>query len=419
MTPDAGDGRAAPDEIRILDVGAFLLRQWKTLAAGALLGVAVAAVVVVLGPSKYTARTVVVPSPSREPQAGLMASQLPVGLLGLGGGGNSNDQVIAAILKSRTLEDSIVSSVREAVGQEHDPELIRTILQRNTNVTNSEDGSVIVEVTSRDPALAAAIANAYPGIINEIAARLSEEAAGRKQAFLEGQLIRAREQLLKSEQSLVEFQLGTEAPLLQEQAQQTVVAAAALQQSIIEKEVAVMQLRRTSTAGNPNLRAAEAELAALRSQLRRLTAGQGGSDQVFLSFRESPELSVASARLVRQFTTDEQVYLSLTSALVQSQIDVQDKLPVVSVLDKATVPRSPSRLPLTFVLTAAALFGLLFGLIFAIVNQYLRTARLDPANRSFFAAWESLKQDVIRFVPGRRSGGRPPRKLNANEGIAE
>src|SRR5690606_22868971 len=159
---------------------------------------------------------------------------------------------------------------------------------------------VIVEVDARDPERAAEIAASYPVLINKLVAHVGRQMRERREASLEEQLREARARLEAVEARAVEFQREVSGPGLEEQVTASVTAAIELQRLVSEQEIAVQRLRRTATAQNPNLRAAEAELAARRQQLQAFMS-EGGGQLLLPSFEESPELQVAGARLLRDY----------------------------------------------------------------------------------------------------------------------
>jgi uncharacterized protein involved in exopolysaccharide biosynthesis len=247
--------------------------------------------------------------------------------------------------------------------------------------------------------VAAAVAGHFPGLINEMATRLAVDAAGSKGSVLEKQVADAREKLAISEQRLVDFQRNSGTADVQEQAKQGLEAATALQQQIFVKEVEVSQLRRTLAPGHPRLQAGESELATMRGQLSRVTGG--GASGVFPGAREVPNLRAQAARVMREYKTDEQVYIALSAELANAQVNLREDMTVVSVLDPPLVPQNP-RGSLPRVLTAALLLGLVLGVIVAFVREYMARVRHDPANEPFRAALDSFKGDVGGLVGRRR-----------------
>jgi uncharacterized protein involved in exopolysaccharide biosynthesis len=247
-------GAYPAEEVRILDLGAVVLRRWRVVAGTTLLVVLLALGVALLRPERYTATVVMLPPQDQGGGRGdMIARQLAsAGLPGVGAGGGSNNQrLITALARSRSLSDSLVARVVGPNGNRGTAADIREMLGRYTEIESKPEGSLAVEVSGRDPRLAAQVANAFPPLINAMSARVGVEAAMQRQQFLETQLRRAREALERSEQRLVAFQKQRNAPELQEQARRTVDAAAELQRQITAQELRVGQLRRTTPSCEP------------------------------------------------------------------------------------------------------------------------------------------------------------------------
>ena len=390
------------EEISLLGLLAILLRRWRTVMSFLVAVLVLAGLYLVVRPSTYTARTLLVPAPSKDDgRSSLLSlnSRLPGMLPGLAVGGSSQQRQLGIIAKSNALQDSIIARMKQAPLSEDQRKSVPYILEKRTNIKPNSDGSISVEVLASDARLAALIAQQFPSVINQIASHLARQAAAQKEQFLQSQLSTAREGLVNSEQQLLAFQQSRDVPEVQEQAKQTVVAAAELQRDVLEREVIVSQLSRFSTPNNPTLQKAIADLEARRDQLRRLTGATGKENPVFVPLRTSPELKVSTARLLREFGTEEQVYLALTASLAQAQIDANDNLPVVSVLDAAQVPQRPSNPRALKVLVVATVLGFLLGVVFAFGREYVDAARTRAENESFFVAWDQLKSNL---TPGGR-----------------
>jgi uncharacterized protein involved in exopolysaccharide biosynthesis len=389
-------GSPPGDEVRILDLGAVLLRRWRLIVFTTLAAMLVAGGVAMLRTKKYQA-SVVLLAPQEQGggrSSDMLARQLAgAGIPGIGNVSNPNQRLIGVLARSRSFADSMVARLAGPRAGGAMQGKLRRMLAADTEVNPRPDGSIAIQVEGEDPRLAAKVANTIPVLLNEMSARVGVEAAVQKQHFLETQLRRARAALDQSEQRLVNFQKQRNAPELNDQATRTVDAAAQLQSQITEQEVRVSELRRTVTPSNAQLQSAEARLGTLRAQLRRLTAGGGGG--LFVPFNESPDLAATLTRLKRDYARDEQVYISLTNAIAQSQIDVNNNLPVVSVLDQATVPGAPSGIGVKLIVLVAAVLGLVLGLVAAFVVEHFARARQDPAAGSFFVAWEEFKHDVV------------------------
>jgi uncharacterized protein involved in exopolysaccharide biosynthesis len=389
------------DEIRILDLVAVVVRGWKLICTVALAAVAFGALVAIILPKTYRASTVLVPADNPQ-NGGVLA--LSGGALNLGqllrGGSNQVEQLTDVVLQSRTLADSIVARLEvDSVAAEREAE-IRRILKQGTEIHKEQGDGLTISVSGHDPELVTRIANLLPQLANRVMTQLSMQAALRRADFLEAQLDRASDRLTASQQAMVRFQTSQSAPELEEQAKRTLDVAVALQQQILDQEIRIADMRRASTPNNPELQAAAAKLAGMKAQLSQLTSGTQGASPVLLSLNTSPELQATATRMLRDYTKDEQVYTALTAALAQAQVDAKNDLPVLTVLDPARLPKGPDGPGLVVLLGLALLVGLVIGSIAAFTREYIRNARRDAENADFFLAWDQMKVDVTRGLPG-------------------
>jgi uncharacterized protein involved in exopolysaccharide biosynthesis len=383
------NGHGEP-EVRLLDMAAVLIRSWKLILVAGLIGGVVAAAVALTRPKSYTARVVVVPSIAEgDGRASILASQLNLPILGRVGGGGQNQSLIEAIVRSQSLRDSVVQRVGPDADEAERRRLALILARRTAIRSNPQERSVSIDVTAPEPALAARMANEYPEVINEIATRIAVEAARKKQATLESQLAQAAERLARSEEALRNFERSSGAAAVPEQARASVEAAAELQRGIAEQELRVQQMARVFTRDNPRYQAAVAELAARRRQLAQVRAGGAGG--VVLGQSQLPDVKLGYTRVFRDFTRDEQIFISLTASLASAHADANQDMAVVSALDTAALPDTPSGPRVKLMIVAGLFLGTLAGLLAAFVREYLRRARRDPESAEFFEALEEVR----------------------------
>jgi uncharacterized protein involved in exopolysaccharide biosynthesis len=397
---DETAGPPRGDEIRLLDYAAVLLHRWRTVAACTTLAVLAGLAIVKLTPPVYSSTTVLVPSPESGERSSMM-SQLPsfvTARMG-GGGGGVGQKLVTGILHSRSLRDSVAARVARSLPGADRGEVYRVLARGTRKKVSPTDGSITIEVDARDPRVAAAVAEQFPGLINQFATRLAMEAAVAKRSVLENQLVEARERLAGSEQRLLEFQRSTGTGDVQEQARQGIQAATQLQQQIMAKEIEVAQLRRTLAPGHPRLQAGESDLATMQRQLNRVTGG--GASGIFPGARQLPDLRARSAGVLREYATDEQVYIALSAELASAQANLREDVTVVSVLDPPMLPEVP-RGSMLRVMTAALVLGVVLGVILAFVREYMARVRHDPDSEPFRAAVDGFKSDIGGLVGRRR-----------------
>jgi tyrosine-protein kinase Etk/Wzc len=297
--------------VPLVDVFAILLRGWKTIVAFVVGAVLLITIWMIVRPETYLSRTVLLPAATQSDATSLLlAAQLPIALPGLAGLGNPNQGVIEAILASRSLEDSVVARLAPEGGNGEDEATIRRILRKGTERTAESDGSIIIEVVAPEAELSARIASEIPPIVNALGAHLNAQSALQRKEFVERQLTEAREELIEAEEALVNFQMTRQVPAVGEPAERILETAALLQQAILERDLEIVRLRRTATNENPDLRAAIADVEAMRGQLRRLTGNENGERSTG-PFLGSPEQQTTPGRLLREFLAKVQMYICL------------------------------------------------------------------------------------------------------------
>ena len=118
-------------------------------------------------------------------------------------------------------------------------------------------------------------------------------------------------------------------------------------------------------------------------------------------FSGSPELQFRYERLQRAVATRQQVYTGLVEAYEQARIQEVRNTPVITVLEEPILP--PRRQPRGTVLKT--LLGLILGGGLGLAAALLRggmAATRDPDVDALRNEWAATRQDLRRWVPGRR-----------------
>src|SRR5271165_1795441 len=133
---------------------------------------------------------------------------------------------------------------------------------------------------------------------------------------------------------------------IKEQGRAMVEAAANLQGQLIAAEASLSGLQQIYTPNNVRVRAAQARVAELRSQLEKLGGKAGGeaiaggdpasnSDALYPSIRKLPILGVTYANLFRETKIQEAVFEALTQQYEMAKVQEAKETPSVKVLDPA------------------------------------------------------------------------------------
>lgn len=399
--PDREEPLAMPDqdddEISLLDL-AIVLAKHKTLLVGLPAIVAVLAIVATLQMTPlFTATTKVLPPEKSQGAGAAMAAQLG-GLAGLAGGAaglkNPNDLYIA-MMKSRTLQESMIR--RFGLMQAWESELISDAckqLEGITNITSGKDSIIVIEVTDKDPKLAAGYANAYVEELSRIASSLATTEAGRRRLFFETEFLKAKDNLAKAE--MVAKQGLEKGGLIKvdDQGRTMVETMARLRGQITVKEVQIGAMRSFAAEGNPELKMAQQELNVLKGELAKaegaLTTkvGVGGTALHTQGFE--------NLNLLRDLKYFETIYEMLARQFELAKIDEAKEAVIIQVLDVAVPPDRKSKPKRALIVMLATLAAGFMAVLLAFVIEAFSKASADPAQRARLDVFRAYLKAPLR-----------------------
>lgn len=203
-TPVPDNRQPDDDEINLLDLLIVLAKHKKRI-----IGVTFAAALLAVGyalslPNIYTATAKILP-PQSQSSASAMLSQLG-GLAGMAGSSlgikNPNDLYIA-MLKSRSLMEKVVKRVDlQKVYKQETLNGACSALEGSTVISSDKGGFITVEVSDKDPQLAANLANIFIEELNKLLQTYSLTDASQKRTFFDQQLRQAKDRLTDAELTL-------------------------------------------------------------------------------------------------------------------------------------------------------------------------------------------------------------------------
>jgi uncharacterized protein involved in exopolysaccharide biosynthesis len=345
-----------------------------------------AAVVSFLLPKMYTATSTILP-----PQQSQSALTAMLGQLSSVAGLNESDlglknpaDLFIAMLTSRTIEDRLIDrfDLRQVYWVKGYQDARRQLESRSYIVAERE-GLISISVADRDPQRAAALANGYVEELHVMNSDLAVSEAAQRRVFYQQKLDAEREELSVSELALKHAQ--EKSGLLQPDAQARAIiqSMADMRAQVAMHEVQLQAMRTYATAGNPDLRRAEQELAGLRAELAKLerNTGEIGNGNLEVPTRQLPQAELEYIRRARDLKYHEAFYDFLSKQLEAARLDEARDAVVVQVVDKAVVPEkksSPRRMLIVLVTGAAAL---LLACLWVLVTESIRRKEQDPHNR--------------------------------------
>jgi uncharacterized protein involved in exopolysaccharide biosynthesis len=368
----------------------------RFLSRCALAGLFVTTLIAFLIPSQYESTARLMPPDSQQNSGMALMAMLGGGQNGGSGGlgslatdvlgAKTTGAMFIAVMHSRTAEDAIIQRFDlKKVYWTRLEESARKRLAKNTEITEERKSGVItLTVTDHDPKRAAAIAGAYIEQLDVLTAKLNTSAAHRERVFLEDRLDKIKIDLESAEKDFSQFASKNATIDISAQGKAMLEGAASLQGQLIGAESQLEGLRQIYSDNNIRVRATQARIAELRSQLKKMGGTSGGSapsdqsaaDDKYPTLRQLPILGVPYADKFRQLKVEEAVYETLTKQFELAKVQEAKEIPSVKVLDQPEVPERKSFPPRTFIVLAGTACSVLLGA--AWVFGTARWRQIDP-----------------------------------------
>jgi len=371
------------DGVKLLDLVVVLARGKRILIRCTLGFALVAAVISLLLPKHYRATTVLMP-PQKDQQGttSLLLGQVGMfaGLSARNLGLNNPSDVYAAVLKSRSVRDSLIRrfDLQKVYGDERVTDA-RDDLEEATRILVKPAGVISIEVDDKDPKRAADLANGYAEELDLLNRKLAISEASRRRAFFETQIAKTKDDLATAEVALRKTQETT--GVLEVGAQTLVViqSVATIRAQITAREVELYTRQASSTEQNPDVIRIRRELAGLRQQLAQAERAEGGRADVPSSARGMPQAGLDYIRRLREVKYQEAVYEFVSKQLEAARLDEARNVSLIQVLDRAVVPEVKSFPHRTAMVVIGAFLGFFAAVAFLLVREVWHAKQEDPA----------------------------------------
>jgi capsule polysaccharide export protein KpsE/RkpR len=340
------------------------------------------------------------------------------GLAGVGSdllGFKSTSDLFVGILTSRTATDKLIQkfSLQKVYGARR-MEDARKALEAHTDTAVDRKSQIItITVTDKNPQRAAAMAQTYVEELNRLVAEVSTSAARRERIFLEGRLQAVNQDLESAEKEFSQFASKNTAIDIKEQGKAMVDAAATLQGEFIAARSELEGLKQIYTDNNVRVRAAEARVAELESQLEKL-GGKGEStkladaeknDPLYPSIRKLPLLGVTYADLYRKTKVEEAVFETLTQEYELAKVQEAKEIPTVKVLDPPNLPDKKSFPPRTLIVLLGTMLAFSGGVTWVFGSALWEgTDPADPRKLLAQEIFDTAKAGIPRPWRNRSKG---------------
>jgi uncharacterized protein involved in exopolysaccharide biosynthesis len=433
--PSNGGGPGSPEESgETLARLQLLWENRRVLLRFALWGLAAAAVVAFLIPSKYESVTQLMPPDNSTSGMSMLATLAASKAAGTGAGSDaltgfagdilgakSSGALFVGVVRSRTVQDALINQfdLRKVYWIRRMEDTRKELDERTTISEERKSGIITIKVRDHSPRRAQAMAQAYVEQLNIAMAKLSTSSARREREFLETRLKAVKQDLDAASQDFSQFASKNTAIDIPEQGKAMVEAAAMLQGQLIAAEAHAQGLEQMYTANNARVRAAQANIDELRRQLDKMggagatTDNPGQEAALYPSIRQLPLLGVKYADLYRRTKIQEAVFEILTKQYELAKVEEAKEIPTVRLLDPASYPEkvaSPHRI---IILLAGLLLFFALGCVWVVGSaKWQDTDEQEPRKLFALEVWAGARRDwsalrrrvALRLAKGNRNG---------------
>jgi uncharacterized protein involved in exopolysaccharide biosynthesis len=283
--------------------------------------------------------------------------------------------IFSAMLKSRIMADEIIRRFNLVEHYEkktmHDA---RLALEAATRIVVTKEKVIKVTVEDKDPQLASEIANFYVSNLDRLNQTLSVSKARDNRKFIEQRVTETKQDLVKLEEALKEFQTQNRTVAIEAQSKAMIEATATIQAQIMAQEVQLQVMGTYLATDHPEIGRLKSSLSELRKQLQIMESGKSGKDRqpgdrLRPAITSVPALALEYGRLTRDLKVHETLYALLIAQYEQAKLAEARDTPTVQVLDPAIPAERKSRPKIALNVLIAAILSLLIAIFWAFVRE--------------------------------------------------
>lgn len=364
------------DELSLVDLLIVLAKSRRLILGLPLIVGVLAAVIVLLIPSKYTASARILPPVIGQSTTLALLGSMGGGIMGVG---KNPSDIYVTMIKSRSVEDELIKNFDlQAYYDKRYKVDTRKAFEKDLSVKAGKEGVIEIEYEHRDPVKAAAVANGVVGALKDLNARLAITEAARRRVYFEHQLALAKDHLSESELSLKGYQEKTGVMEMDAQASATLGQIATLEATVAAKEVQLAGMKSFATKNNPDYQRVQNEIGGLRSELSKLQGSSRPTRGVMVSKDRMPEQGLEFAHRKRDVKYYETLYEIMAKQFEMAKADEAKEGALIQVVDEATPPEKRSFPKRTMTVLLSMVVALFLAILLAFVRNAIAAGGNDP-----------------------------------------
>lgn len=293
-----------------------------------------------------------------------------------------NRDIFIGVLNSSSLKEEVFEQLKKSWGPS-----VGSLITQVTFSSEKELATIGVEVSARDPKLAALAANLYFETLNQRLIREGSAQMSAQRAFVVDRLKTVSKEVDEAEDALKDFQIKNKFIAIDSQSKGGIDGGAGMRGQLIAAELELERIRTFATESHPQIIQLKKYILELKRQMSRSQYGQPMTlppedrnsgkmrEEFFVPTVRQPELYFQMVRLYRTLKVQEAVYTFLTQQLESLKLSEASDMPQVQFLDQAKPPSGHSGPRPLWNMTAAGVASLILGVFLALFLNYIERLR--------------------------------------------
>ena len=320
-------------------------------------------------PKWYKAQAVVLSPGASDTAISPMTNIL--GNLGLGGvmGGDGNVFRYLAIIKSRSLRESVIRKFDLVKHyKSKNEELALKKFEKYIYFEVGDENQVVISIIDKDQDLVADLTNYMIYCLDSLNIELSVSNARNNRIFMETRVNSIMDSLEFISQNLADFMKSKGILSIKDQVTAGVEQAAFLKSAIIQKEVELEVAQKSFGPNNPTVNLLKFELQSLRSKYKEFTS-QNNVESLMPNFSEVPDLQLKLLKMQRQIEYYTRLIEYLGPMYEQQKFEEAKNIPTLQILDKAIRPELKAKPKRATIVILVFLLSSIIAVTYAIIKE--------------------------------------------------
>lgn len=288
--------------------------------------------------------------------------------------------VYARMLKSRTITSRVIDQfdLKDRYKARNFEETYLALMA-HTRINVTEEGLLSVSVEDKDPQMAADITNAFIDELDKVNREIIADRIDQTKTFVESRLQQVTHELDSARTNLEQFQTKYKAVDFDEQTRLAIEQATQLKIKLAEIDLNYKMSELTLGENNADLRELKQQKKIIQQQLNQLETTNTDSSFFSLPVADIPSLKGQYEILYSRVKVAEALYQTLLQQREQAKMKEFEKMPTISVLDRAKVPELKSRPQRSLIVLGTFVLSLIVTIFLAaLLESFVKLKEKSP-----------------------------------------